>query len=728
MGSARDASYAALSVIMQAIHDGNISEARDRAIIERERHEFDPESRDTELLNLALKAVGLFPYIVAPEQQLSILDALAYEANRVQLGKSSIVLHSEQEAAYLTLLDGENLVLSAPTSFGKTVLLDAYLNTKRPRCAVIIVPTIALLDEIRRRLQRTLDGYTFVTQSTATPGSRTVYILTQERYLELETPPKPDFFMIDEFYKLDPHQLTESNDRTLTLNLCFKSLLKSNAQFLLSGPPIKRLSSNFTSTINAKQHITDFSPVRQIVEDRSATVRTEDDRRKDLKLTLHDQNPGKTLIFCKSPKAAEDLAHSLIPDGLQQQSQIVLLFADWLAQQYGAEWSIPENLKSGIGVHHGQLPRALQRAILRLYNDDTLSTLTCTSTIIEGVNTATQTVVVYDKKLGKSAKLDAFTFANIAGRAGRMSRYYTGKVITYACPPSGDGLIIDPPIVSKDDDMPEEYLVQLPEPELDSSELKSKRNRVLSDFNVPDALAYSLVGRDISKCGKLYSYLNGLNNESFQELWTSTIPSDSVLYKIVKAIRQTLHVDTDKQVNRLWKQYKCARDNPYDMKAEITDRLEYESNDYDKACRAAFSFHRNMLSFRLPRDFGSFQIVYNYEAVRRGLPEINLDPVIRFVSCEFLPPYITTLEEYGIPTSIAMQLRSYGYSPATSDEDIQSAVDATLRYLSKRSCSRIDRWFLEDFLDGVGMAHRVQGRFSTAEHDDDQSGRMQDEQ
>lgn len=43
MGSARDASYAALSVIMQAIHDGNISEARDRAIIERERHEFDPE-------------------------------------------------------------------------------------------------------------------------------------------------------------------------------------------------------------------------------------------------------------------------------------------------------------------------------------------------------------------------------------------------------------------------------------------------------------------------------------------------------------------------------------------------------------------------------------------------------------------------------------------------------------------------------------------------------------
>ena len=156
-----------------------------------------------------------------------------------------------------------------------------------------------------------------------------------------------------------------------------------------------------------------------------------------------------------------------------------------------------------------------------------------------------------------------------------MSRYYTGKVITYVRPPSGDSLIIDPPIVSKDDDMPEEYLVQLPEPELDSSELKSKRNRVLSDFNVPDALAYSLVGRDIIRFGKLYSYLNGLNNESFQELWTSTIPSDSVLYKIVKAIRQTLHDDTDKQVNRLWKQYTCARNNPYDMKAEITDRLEY---------------------------------------------------------------------------------------------------------------------------------------------------------
>jgi len=534
--------------------------------------------------------------------------------------------------------------------------------------------------------------------------------------------------MIDEFYKLDPRQLTEPNDRTLTLNLCFKSLLKSKAQFLLSGPPINRLSSNFTSTINAQQHFTEFSPVRQLVEDRSATVRTEEDRRKDLKLILRDQNPGKTLIFCKSPKTAEDVAYSLTSVGPQQQSQIVFLFAEWLAQQYGAEWVIPKSLKSGIGVHHGQLPRALQRAILRLYNDDTLSALTCTSTIIEGVNTATQTVVVYDKKLGKSTNLDAFTFANIAGRAGRMSRYYTGKVITYACPPSGDSLIIDPPIVSKDDDMPEEYLVQLPEPELDSSELKSKRNRVLSDFNVPDALAYSLVGRDISKCGKLYSYLNGLNNESFQELWTSTIPSDLVLYKIVKAIRQTLHDDTDKQVNRLWKQYTCARDNPYDMKAEITDRLEYESNDYNQACRAAFSFHRNMLSFHLPRDFGSFQIIYNYEATRRGLPETNLAPLIQFVSCEFLPRYITTLEEYGIPTSIAIRLRNYEYRPENCDDVIRTAVDATLRFLSDSSCSRIDRWFLEDFLDGVGMADRVQGRFSTAEHDDYQSGGMQDDQ
>ena len=55
----------------------------------------------------------------------------------------------------LWLLDGDNVILSAPTSFGKSLLVDAFLAMRTPSTVVVILPTIALIDEyIAHRLQR----------------------------------------------------------------------------------------------------------------------------------------------------------------------------------------------------------------------------------------------------------------------------------------------------------------------------------------------------------------------------------------------------------------------------------------------------------------------------------------------------------------------------------------------------------------------------------------------
>ena len=65
-----------------------------------------------------------------------------------------ITFHREQIAALNTLLSGRNLVLSAPTSFGKSLLIDALLASGRYHRIAIVLPTIALLDEFRRRIQK----------------------------------------------------------------------------------------------------------------------------------------------------------------------------------------------------------------------------------------------------------------------------------------------------------------------------------------------------------------------------------------------------------------------------------------------------------------------------------------------------------------------------------------------------------------------------------------------
>lgn len=47
-----------------------------------------------------------------------------------------------------------------------------------------------------------------------------------------------------------------------------------------------------------------------------------------------------------------------------------------------------ECLRAGIGVHHAKMPRFVSQEMIRRFNSGELKLLLCTSTIIEGVNTA----------------------------------------------------------------------------------------------------------------------------------------------------------------------------------------------------------------------------------------------------------------------------------------------------------------------------------------------------
>ena len=50
-----------------------------------------------------------------------------------------------------TVFEFRNIAVSAPTSFGKSFVIDAFIKIRKPKNVIIIVPTIALTDETRRR-------------------------------------------------------------------------------------------------------------------------------------------------------------------------------------------------------------------------------------------------------------------------------------------------------------------------------------------------------------------------------------------------------------------------------------------------------------------------------------------------------------------------------------------------------------------------------------------------
>ena len=74
------------------------------------------------------------------------------------------------------------MAVSAPTSFGKSFIIDAFIAIKKPNIVVIIVPTIALADETRRRLQCKFSNlYKIITTSDSVIADKTICVFPQER-------------------------------------------------------------------------------------------------------------------------------------------------------------------------------------------------------------------------------------------------------------------------------------------------------------------------------------------------------------------------------------------------------------------------------------------------------------------------------------------------------------------------------------------------------------------
>src|SRR5205814_165546 len=104
--------------------------------------------------------------------------------------------------------------------------------------------------------------------------------------------------------------------------------------------------------------------------------------------------------------------------------------ADWIAENLGQGWYLSDVARFGIGIHHGRIPRALASQFIRLFNAGDLPVLLCTSTLIEGVNTAAKSVLIYDKTINRQ-DYDFFTFSNIRGRAGRLGQHHIGSVYLF---------------------------------------------------------------------------------------------------------------------------------------------------------------------------------------------------------------------------------------------------------------------------------------------------------
>ena len=458
------AGEAFFDVLTAIAHHGALGDkdaARDMLIRVLDRWDAVPTSLQG-LVQGLVREHGLFPYLRGAVE-LPLADQLALELHRPSPSPSDdLIFHSQQAIVYERLLAGENVVLSAPTSFGKTRVVDAVLAARNFRNAAVVVPTIALMDECRRRLASLSGKYKIITHGSQRLAARNLFVMTQERLLEVRNLPRIDFFVIDEFYKLDPRHSHDSpiHERSSPLNILFHQLLFTGAQFYLLGPNVTALTDGTGSALRASFINTNFTTVATDIE----RINVPDEQLPDVLADACRQAGPETLIYCRSPNRTRQVANWLMERRIGGGRDLADA-ADWIADAYHPKWLLARALREGIGIHHGKLPRALGHHIVRLFNEGRLPYLLVTSTLIEGVNTAARNVLVLDNKIGTS-KYDYFTFSNIRGRSGRMAHHYVGRVVIFNPAPQKAGLDVDVPALSQSRNASDEVLIQIPEDKL----------------------------------------------------------------------------------------------------------------------------------------------------------------------------------------------------------------------------------------------------------------------
>jgi RAD3-like DEAD/DEAH box helicase/helicase-like protein len=616
------------------------------------------EFADTELiLDALVRETGLFPY--ANEENLSLADSIAYEYHRPSNMEEPLVFHREQAEVYRRLLDGESVILSAPTSFGKSRIIDAVIASGRFNNIAVIVPTIALIDETRRRLSTFSGSFKLITQVSQLPGSKNIFVFTAERANAYEDFPSLDFIVLDEFYKIGA--LSEDKQRTVALNQAFYKLVKGGAQFYMLGPCVKRIPRGFEERYRCVFYLTQFATV---VSEEIPVPETADDVATLVGLCKGLNEP--TLIFCKSPKRVNEVARALVEAGVGFHSGLSSA-ADWIAENFHPDWILREALRSGIGLHHGRLPRSLGQFVVRAFNDEKLRFLICTSTLIEGVNTKAKNVIILDNVIARE-KYDYFTFNNIKGRSGRMFEHFIGRVFLFHSPPQEELPFVDFPLFTQGTDTPESILVQM-----DESDLNKDSKARVERFKHQDLLPLEILKRhSILEPDALLDLANAISQfppSSARTLAWRGFPEYKQLEFCCELVwehfveRPHASVFSGKQLalktNRL-------RSSP-DVKRRILDELTpgpYAAANADEAVERVLEFDRTWASFEFPRLFKALEDVQRFVLTKRAIQPGDYGRFINQVENLFRRPFQVPLEEYGLPLQltdkIANRLREVG--------------------------------------------------------------------
>ena len=563
----------------------------------------------------------------------------------------------------------------------------------------MIVPTIALTDETRRRIEHKFSHkYKIITTTDATIAERNIFIFPQERsFAYLDKLEKIDMLIVDEFYKASS---MFDDDRSSSLLSAIIELGRISRQKYYLAPNIHKIADNVFTQGMQFMRLTDFKTVitkaAKIYEKRRNDENV-DEFKKNYLINILQNNTSKTLVYAGSYNNINKVSTILADNLPYKETSLLRYFNDWVKVNYGDSFSLCQLSERGIGIHNGKMHRSLSQIQVKLFEyTEGLDTIISTSSIIEGVNTQAEQVIVWSNKNGLH-KFDYFTYRNIIGRAGRMFKYFVGKVYLLEEPPIQENTTLTI-------DFPDEIAESL-NSEDPGIEINQEQNNHIKEYEE--------------------FMMNALGAENFRQIRKLSI-FKSCDPRILKSLIEKL------KANPNWPRgyAALAATNTYNWREPVLDVVSLLGDNMARLIKIAIwkmpdNWTRSIAEVYSELSDISYEDLFSAERylsynLCSTLSVINIlkksfDPTSPDISLfigraanAFLPKLVYQLEEYGLPRMISRKIQDSGLINLEDDSVEISEIIKQFNSIGREKIIQglnnllpFDKFIINYFYDGI---------------------------
>ena len=417
----------------------------------------------------------------APTLPLDFSAELNYETRKIF--DSNTALTNAQIEMLFAILSRKNMIVSAPTSYGKTgtILKSLLVSLQKGYISnfLVVLPTKSLINEYRKNINSffndQLDDIVVTEAPYVKPESaKAVFLFTQERFLIFNNNFPEftfDYVVLDEVQDLINVAKASDNERSIILAKSIAILASQNTPMSFLMPYISDPYDSFISKFISLENLVVidklFSPTSSI----KYLIRKENGEfnmcdvtynrgyyhdTKQIKLNIDNINDGDTFDaikydlykICASPVVNALNDKNLYFCRKSDISEIAQLFAseisevqssnprrnaliNYLSEYIDENFELIDFIKKGIAIHIGDLDTFTKRQIETIFTDERsgLNHIFCTSTLLKGVNLNANNLFFLAKK-GKFDN-DELDKKNLLGRVGRLGSCLQGRIFRF---------------------------------------------------------------------------------------------------------------------------------------------------------------------------------------------------------------------------------------------------------------------------------------------------------